>query len=207
MFSRKKDSTTESPDETLERLRSPEGGKGRPTPKRKEAEAARRQKVAPPRDRREAKARLKAERAKERQQSMDALRSGEERLYPVRDQGKARHIARNWVDGRMNFGEIFWPVVITALVLLFMPVPALQQTSTIVLLGFYVLITADSAWSLFGLRKALHREVPDAGERRGALAYAFGRSIQSRKRRLPVPKVERGWTRAYSKGQVDAVVR
>lgn len=207
MFSRKKDSTVESPEESLERLQSADGGKGRPTPKRKEAEAARRQKVAPPRDRREAKARMKAERAKERQRSMDALRSGDEKLYPVRDQGKARHIARNWVDGRRNFGEIFWPVVISALVLLFMPVPALQQASTVVLLGFYVLITADSAWSLFGLRRALHREVPESLERRGALAYAFGRSIQSRKRRMPIPKVERGWTKAYRKGQVDAVVR
>jgi Protein of unknown function (DUF3043) len=182
-------------------------GKGRPTPKRKEAEAARRQKAAPPRDRREAKARMKSERAKERQRSMDALRSGDERLYPVRDQGKARHIARNWVDGRRNFGEIFWPVVITALVMLFLPVPALQQASTVVLLGFYILITADSAWSLFGLRRTLHREVPDAGDRRGALAYAFGRSIQSRKRRMPIPKVERGWTRKYTKGETDAVAR
>jgi hypothetical protein len=182
-------------------------GKGRPTPKRKEAEAARRQKAAPPRDRREAKARMKSERAKERQRSMDALRSGDERLYPVRDQGKARHIARNWVDGRRNFGEIFWPVVITALVMLFLPVPALQQASTVVLLGFYILITADSAWSLFGLRRTLHREVPDAGDRRGALAYAFGRSIQSRKRRMPIPKVERGWTRKYTNSETDAVVR
>jgi hypothetical protein len=207
VFSRKKDPAAETPDETVARLQAPEQGKGRPTPKRKDSEAARRQKVAPPRDRREAKARMKDERAKEREQSMAALRSGDERLYPVRDQGKARHIARNWVDGRRNFGEIFWPVVITALIMLFLPVPALQQASTVVLLGFYVLITADSAWSLFGLRRALHREVPDAGDRRGALAYAFGRSIQSRKRRMPIPKVERGWTRAYAKGQVDAVVR
>jgi hypothetical protein len=182
------------------------GGKGRPTPKRRDAEAARKQKAAPPRDRREAKQRMKAERAKERQQAADAMRSGDERLYPVRDQGKARHIARNWVDGRRNVGEIFWPVVITALVLLFLPIPVLQQLSTVVLLGFYVMITLDSGLSLFGLRRALHHEVPDQGERRGALAYAFGRSIQSRKRRMPVPKVERGWTKLYVRGEVPATV-
>lgn len=208
MFSRKKDSGTESSEETLARLQSAEdvaeSGKGRPTPKRKESEAARRQKMTPPKDRREAKARMKAEKSKERQQTMDALRGGDERRYPPRDQGKGRHVARNWVDGRRNIGELFWPVVIAALVLLFLPIPALQQGSTVVLLGFYVLITTDTGLSLLGLRRALAREVPEAGERRGALAYAFGRSIQSRKRRLPVPKVERGWTRAYTKGEVKA---
>lgn len=179
-------------------------GKGRPTPKRREAEAARKQKAAPPRDRREAKARLKAERAKERQQTMDAMRSGDERNYPARDQGKSRHLARNWVDGRRNIGEIFWPVVIGSLVLLFLPIPALQQTSTFILLAFYVAITVDSGLMLLGLRRALNREIDDSGERRGTLPYAFGRSLQSRKRRLPTPAVERGWTKQYTRGEVKA---
>lgn len=204
MFSRKKDPETESSEESLARLQSAEGGKGRPTPKRKESEAARRQKMTPPKDRREAKARMKSEKSKERQLTMDALRSGDERRYPARDQGKGRHLARNWIDGRRNIGEFFWPVVISALVLLFLPIAPLQQGSTVVLLGFYVLITVDTGLSLLGLRRALGRELPDAAGRRGALAYAFGRSIQSRKRRLPVPKVERGWTRQYTKGEVKA---
>jgi hypothetical protein len=179
-------------------------GKGRPTPKRKEAEAARKQKVAPAKGKREARARLKTERGKERQETLEALRSGDERRYPVRDQGKSRHLARNWIDGRRNVGEVFWPVVITALVLLFLPSPALRQLSTMVLLAFYVIITVDSGLSLLGLRRALNREIPDQGQRRGAMAYAFGRSLQSRKRRLPIPKVERGWTRSYLRGDVKA---
>ena len=179
-------------------------GKGRPTPKRRDAESARKQKVAPPKDKREARGRLKAERAKERQQTMDAMRSGDEKRYPARDQGKGRHIARNWVDGRRNVGEVFWPVVITALVLLFMPVPPLRQLSTVVLLGFYVLITVDTGLSLLGLRRALQREIAEPGQRRGTLAYAFGRSLQSRKRRLPAPQVERGWTKRYVRGEVKA---
>lgn len=182
------------------------GGKGRPTPKRSESEAARRQKMAPPKDKREARTRMKAERAKERQRVTDALKAGDERHYPLRDQGKARHIARNWVDGRRNIGEFFWPIVIAALVMLFLPIPTLQQGSTAVLLAFYILISADTAWSLLGLRSALAREVPEKEQRRGALPYAFGRSIQSRKRRMPPPKVERGWTRRFARGQVDAVV-
>lgn len=205
MFRRKNDPTAaQTPVAPDADDASTPSGKGRPTPKRKEAEAARRQNITPPKDRREAKARMKAEKGKERQQTMEALRGGDERRYPVRDQGKGRHLARNWVDGRRNIGEFFWPIVIAALVLLFLPIPALQQGSTVVLLGFYVLITVDSGLSLLGLRRALQREVPEPSERRGALAYGFGRSIQSRKRRLPVPKVERGWTRQYTKGEVKA---
>jgi hypothetical protein len=135
---------------------------------------------------------------------MVAMRSGDEKRYPARDQGKARHIARNWIDGRRNVGEVFWPVVITALVLLFMPIGPLQQLSTVVLLGFYVLITVDTGLSLLGLPRALQRDVTDEGHRRGTLAYAFGRSQQSRKRRLPAPQVERGWTKQYVRGEVKA---
>lgn len=205
MFGRKNDpATNDAPSKPEGDDASGTSRKGRPTPKRKESEAARRQKMSPPKDRREAKARMKAEKAKERQRTMDALRSGDERHYPARDQGKGRHLARNWVDGRRNVGELFWPIVIAALVLLFLPIPALQQGSTMVLLGFYVLITADSGWSLLGLRRALHNELPDPADRRGAMAYAFGRSIQARRRRLPVPQVERGWTRRYSRGEVKA---
>jgi hypothetical protein len=193
------------PEASVDDAQTP-GTKGRPTPKRSESEAARRQKMAPPRDKREARSRMKAERAKERQQAMDALKAGDERHYPPRDQGMARHIARNWVDGRRNIGEFFWPIVIAALVMLFLPVPTIQQASTAVLLAFYILITADTAWSLLGLRRALSREVPEKYQRSGALPYAFGRSIQSRKRRMPPPKVERGWTRRFTRGEVDAVV-
>lgn len=183
---------------------SPSSGKGHPTPKRRDAEAARKQKASPPRDRREARSRLKAERAKERQETMAALKGGDARRYPVRDQGKARHLARNWVDGRWNVGEIFWPVVITSLVMLFLPIGPLQQMATIVLLGFYIVITVDSGLSLLGLRRALSREVSDPGQRRGTLPYAFGRSLQSRRRRLPIVQVERGWTKKYTRGEVSA---
>jgi len=106
--------------------------------------------------------------------------------------------------GRRNVGEIFWPLVITALVLLVVPVPRLQQMSTVLLLGFYAFVVTDTAWSLFGLRRVLQEYVPDSGERRGALPYAFGRSLQSRKRRRPSPIVERGWTKQLRRGEVKA---
>ena len=71
----------------------------------------------------------------------------------MRDRGKARRLARNWIDGRRNIGEFFWPIVIVALVFLIAPIPQLQAGSTVLLLGFYVLVMADTAWSLLGLRQ------------------------------------------------------
>lgn len=177
-------------------------GKGRPTPKRRDAEAARRSGVVVPKDRKEARVRARQERAEERQRTAAALQSGDERHYPARDRGKARRIARNWVDGRRNVGELFWPLVIAALVFLLLPVKQLQAVSTILLLGFYVLVMSDTAWSLMGLRRVLQQHVPDTAERRGVMPYAFGRSLQSRKRRRPAPQVDRGWTKELRSGRV-----
>ena len=148
---------------------------------------------------------MREERAKERARTDTALRSGDERNYPARDQGRARHIARNWVDGRRNVGELFWPLVITALVFLVIPLAQLQALSTVLLLGFYFFVMGDTGLSLFGLRNVLQRELSDPAERRGALPYAFGRSLQSRKRRRPVPQVERGWTKQLRQGEVKAL--
>ena len=182
-----------------------QSGKGRPTPKRREAEAARKNKATPPKDRKQAKQRMREEKAKERARTAAALRAGDERHYPARDQGKARHIARNWVDGRRNIGELFWPLVITALIFLLVPVAQLQSLSTVLLLGFYFLVMGDTAWSLLGLRRVLQQQLPDSADRRGAMPYAFGRSLQSRKRRLPSPQVERGWTKQLREGTVQAL--
>lgn len=146
---------------------------------------------------------MREERAKERAELMTALRTGDERHYPARDQGPARRVARNWVDGRRNVGDYFWPAVIAAIVLILMPVPQIQSVSSYLLVGFYVLLMGDTAWSLLALRKVLEAKVPDSLARKGTMPYAFGRSLQSRKRRLPAPMVDRGWTRGVRTGQID----
>ena len=178
-------------------------GKGRPTPKRRDAEAARKAKVVAPNDKKQAKQRLRSENKREREEQLAALRAGDERQYPLRDRGKARKIARNVVDGRRGAGEFFWPVVIGALIFLLLPIPRIQSFATWLLLGYYVVIVTDTAVMLLGLNRLLKRTAADDPARKGALPYAFGRSLQSRKRRLPVIKVPVGFTRKALKGQVD----
>jgi hypothetical protein len=178
-------------------------GKGHPTPKRRDAEAARRQRTAPPKDRKEARARERAERTREREEQTAAIKAGDERRFPARDQGPARKIARRYIDGRRGAGEFFWPAVIVALLFLVVPNEAVKAFAMWFLLGYYLLIIIDSFVALTGLNRVLQRTVPDKGDRRGTLPYAFQRSIQSRKRRMPPPTVAVGWSRKARKAEVD----
>ncbi len=172
----------------------PAAGKGRPTPKRKDAQAQRRAGVAAPRDRKEARAREREDRAK----SYERLKAGDEKYFPARDRGPVRSYARNWIDGRRNAAQFFWPVVIGGLVLLV--IPGTQRVATSLLLAFYVVVTVDTTLSLLALRKQLGRRFPDATARKGALMYAFGRSLQTKRRKVPPPVVKQGWSRGQRRG-------
>jgi len=168
---------------------APTTGKGRPTPRRKDAQAQRKANVTAPRDKKEARARDREDRAL----AYERMKAGDERYFPARDRGPARAYARNWVDGRRNVAQFFWPAIITGLVLLFLP--GTRNIATTVLLVFYVVVAADSAVSLLGLRRQLAKRFPDDPARKGALTYAFGRSMQSNKRKVPPAAVSIGWTK------------
>jgi hypothetical protein len=178
-------------------------GKGRPTPKRRDAEAARKANRTPPKDKKQARERMRTEQRRERAEQLAALKSGDERLYPMRDRGPARTVARNVVDGRHGAGEFFWPVVIGCLVLLLIPFPPTRGVATWLLLAYYLVIVVDTALLLVRLSRLLKRVAPDDPSRKGTLPYAFGRSLQSRKRRLPAIQVPIGWTRKVMRGQLD----
>jgi len=80
-------SKTAAPDEATTSSTPAAGSKGRPTPKRREAEKGRRRAVTAPATRKEAY-KAQRERARgERNQQMAALKAGDERNLPVRDRG------------------------------------------------------------------------------------------------------------------------
>jgi hypothetical protein len=62
-----------------------EGGKGRATPKRREAERGRRRAITAPRDRKEAYRQSRERSRAERSKQMEALKAGDERHLPPRD--------------------------------------------------------------------------------------------------------------------------
>jgi hypothetical protein len=175
-------------------------GKGRPTPKRREAEGRRRGPAAPPpRTQREAARRAKANRpskedrrrlAMERRERMAA---GDERYLMPRDRGPVKAYVRDVVDSRPHIMGLFMPLALVVVLSLLVPVPAAQQyLSLFSLIALTTMIIEGLVLGVSITRKARAR-FPD--ENVGALStgwYAFTRASQLRKLRIPKPRVERG---------------
>ncbi|MFF0409958.1 DUF3043 domain-containing protein [Kitasatospora sp. NPDC004745] len=177
-------------DETTQ-ARHPEAKKGRPTPKRNEAEANRRTRVTVPKDRKEAARQARDRMRTEREKQRTALLEGDERHLPARDKGPVRKFARDFVDARWSLAEFFLPAAVVILVLSIVKVPTLQLLSTVLFLLFFVLVILDFVRLGFGLRKQLAERF--AGQNtRGAVAYGLMRILQMRRLRLPKPQVRRG---------------
>ncbi|MFG3049703.1 DUF3043 domain-containing protein [Kitasatospora sp. NPDC048239] len=195
MFRRRSDDAAasaavlEKQDET--QPRDPQAKKGRPTPKRSEAEAHRRTRVTVPKDRKEASRQARDRMRVEREKQRTALLEGDERHLPARDKGPVRKFTRDFVDARWSLAEFFLPAAVVILVLSIVKVPALQLLSTVLFLLFFVLVVLDFVRLGFGLRKQLGERF--AGQNtRGAVAYGLMRILQMRRLRLPKPQVRRG---------------
>ncbi|GAA3033899.1 DUF3043 domain-containing protein [Streptomyces glomeratus] len=171
--------------------RNPQAPKGRPTPKRSEAQAQRRSVASTPTTRKDAAKRQREERRVQMEKQRQALAGGDERYLPARDKGPVRKFARDYVDARLNVAEFFLPMAVIILALSLVKVTALQNIALLLWLVVIVLIVLDSALSGFRLRKRLSERF--AGQNtKGAVAYALMRSLQVRRFRLPKPQVKRG---------------
>ncbi|MCP9959258.1 MULTISPECIES: DUF3043 domain-containing protein [Streptomyces] len=171
--------------------RDPQAPKGRPTPKRSEAQTQRRRAATPPLDRKEAMRRQREARRADLARQREALATGDERFLPARDRGPVRRFVRDFVDSRFFVAEMFLPLAVVILVLSVIPVGRMQTTATLLWLGVIVLIVVDSIGLSIRLKKQLKQRFPDE-PKRGAVAYALMRSLQMRRLRLPKPQVKRG---------------
>jgi hypothetical protein len=181
--------TLEKPDEPARP--DAEAKKGRPTPKRSEAEANRRGRAYVPKDRKEAakSARLQDRTARERQRA--AMLSGDEANLPPRDKGPVRRFARDYVDSRITAAEWFLPFAVVILLLSVMKSSELKFLSLVLWVLIIVVMVIHSFVLTFGLRKQLAKRFPDKNAK-GAVAYMLIRSLQMRRLRLPKPQVKRG---------------
>lgn len=167
----------------------PAGTKGRPTPSRKEAEAARQARVKVPRDSKQAKSQARAAQSDARSTRRAGLMAGDERYLPARDQGPVRGFARDFVDRRRRVGEMVLPGALLVVVLGFIP-----GMAAFTYLGFYALILAvivDAVVIRFQLKRQLNKRFPDDTSR-GNTFYAVMRSLQLRRLRIPKPRVAIG---------------
>ena len=175
-------------------------GKGRATPKRRDAEGKRRGPAPPPpRTQREAAKLAKANRpsredrrakAAERRRRMDA---GDDRVLLPRDRGKVRAYVRDIVDSRPHVIGLFLPLAALVLVAALIQNPVIQQYVT--LFTFLMLAVMVVEGTLLGyqvLRKAREKFPEEDIRGLGTGWYAFSRATQPRRMRVPKPRVKRG---------------
>jgi hypothetical protein len=168
-----------------------EAGKGRPTPKRKEAEAANKRPLVPA-DRKAAAKDARSKGREQRELEYRAMQTGDERHMPARDRGPVRRYIRDYVDARYNLGEFFLPAAAFFLVLQF----ALARTAiaffAILLLYVYILAAVGDAYFLWrGLHKRLVAKFGPEAQTKGLAMYAVLRAFQLRPSRMPKPQVKR----------------
>ena len=169
--------------------RDPQAPKGRPTPKRSEAQTQRRKAATAPKDRKGATRQARNARRVDMAKQRDALAGGDERYLPARDRGPVRKFTRDYVDSRVRMAEFFLPLAV--LILVASLVAKLQNLSLLLWLIVIVLIVADSVITGISLRRQLAKRFP--GENvKGAVAYGLMRTLQMRRLRLPKPQVKRG---------------
>lgn len=172
--------------------------KGRPTPSRKEAEAARKAaltgKPKPGATKKEVKAASRQQAHEARAKNREAMMRGDQRALPVRDQGPVRAFVRDFVDSRRTVAEYFVPVAVVVLVLGLFGTNNLSLQRTVTLFWFLILILVifDTAFLMFRLNQALRKKWPNPAERKGVAFYAIMRALQIRRLRLPPARFKAG---------------
>ena len=121
-----------------------EVGKGRPTPKRKEAESARKQGISVPKDPKAAKRAARDRDREARAKSRAGLLAGDPQYFPRRDAGPVKAQVRDYIDRRRTVGEFFIPMAFVVLVLGLINNPTVQTTVVYVWTSILLLLVMDT---------------------------------------------------------------
>ena len=168
-----------------------EGAKNRPTPKRKDQEAARKQPLVVA-DRKQAKQIDKARRSEQMAKTRQAMITGDDAGLPARDKGPVRRYMRDFIDARRNLAEFMLPVMILVLALSF------TGNATIfafVSIAVYALLLAAAIDAFLMWRRLKAKLVAKFGADkvgRGLAMYAVMRTVQFRRSRMPRALAKRG---------------
>ena len=181
-----------SNEETTGEAGTSESGKGRPTPKRKEAESARKQGISVPKD---PKAARKAARDRDREaraKSRAGLMAGEPAFFPRRDAGPVKAHVRDYIDRRRTVGEFFVPFAFVVLLLGLVNNPTVQTTVVYVWTSVLLLVVLDTILVGILLGRSLRKDYPEKSDRKGAVSYGVLRALQLRRFRIPPPRIKAG---------------
>jgi len=167
------------------------GAKGRPTPTRKQAEAAARERAKAGMDKKAAAKQLRERRADSNSKMREGMRSGEERYLPKRDQGPVKRFVRNYVDARLSIAEFLLPLLVVIMVLQYSGNESLLLVSGRLWAVTIIMVSLDTLWMLFRLKRALRAKFPDESLK-GTTFYTILRVMQVRFLRMPKPQVKIG---------------
>ncbi len=174
-------------DESATTIPVKEGGKGRPTPTRKEAEAATRERAKVGRDKKAAAKLTRARRTTQNAKMREGMRSGDERYLPARDQGRVKRFVRDFVDVRISMAEFLLPLLVVIMVMqAFNPAFANGLWSATILV-----VLLDTVLLVWRLKREVRTRFPDDSHK-GVTSYAVLRTLQMRWLRLPKRQVKVG---------------
>ena len=185
---------TQSPDGPADakQARPAEAAKGRPTPKRSEAERGRRQPITgsraasvprTPEDKSKARA--------ERSRKYEAMRRGEAWALNPRDRGPVRALARDYVDSKRRVSEYYMYILLVLVVAVFSRNKTIQTYISPLILVLVLVIVIDAQLIRHSLRKLVAERLPGESTR-GLTMYAVFRALQIRRFRMPAPRVHPG---------------
>ena len=161
---------------------APTGKKDRPTPTRREAEAARRQRMTTTLNKKEA-----------RQTASRQSRAARMKAISAREAAPEKVLMRDYIDARFNLGEFLLPsvVVILAVTILGSYWPAVTLIATLAMYLFILGVFVDGYLMWRRFKKVLAARLPKASPK-GLLMYGMTRSTQIRRFRSPAPRIKRG---------------
>ncbi|WP_018501984.1 DUF3043 domain-containing protein [Parafrankia discariae] len=167
-------------------------GKGRPTPKRSAARAARTRggAVRTPANRKDARKIDREDRRAQSQQYRAAMMAGDVSRLPPRERAPERVLARDFVDTRINVGPFFLAAAVVYFVGGLVPNSYIRLVATYVMLLGIIAVVADSIVLARQVSRRVAEKYPDSNVR--VRAYAAQRALLPRRWRLPRPRVSRG---------------
>ena len=199
---------TQAPEAPAKSKPPAQTGKGRPTPKRSEAEANRYRsltgsttsgrgprptatpgrKLTP-----EEKEKARAQARNDRTKTMQAMRRGEEWALQPRDRGPVKKLARDYVDAHRRPSEFYMYALIILVISLVAGKAhkALNADLEYLLLAIIAVIIVDAILLRRSINKLVAERLPGESTR-GITFYAIMRALQLRRFRNPAPGLKPG---------------
>jgi len=214
VFRRSSDGATEGKAQGSQGAQTPEApakskpaaqaGKGRPTPRRSDAEASRYRTVTGSTTsgrgrptgtdpRRKLTPEEKAKAREDRTKRMQAMRRGEEGALGPRDRGPAKRLTRDYVDAHRRPMEFYMYALIVLIIALFAGKShaALANYMQLFLIVIIAIIAVDGYFLRRSVMRVVHERLPNESTR-GLGFYAIMRGLQLRRFRTPTPRLKPG---------------